>query len=421
MLQGKSDADVVELLAVLPVSGAEKICLGLSCLSDDANAFVLLRPIVRSECSKLSFERKLFRRWTALSDAAVDAEIRQAVRHGTRLPPEAWDQPSQWRRRRFFLGLLTRTMTMVKDGEVMPAESDRQSQRYSELESEDSDDDDDEENAADGALAAVEADFEAAGCRLVMMEPTHCTLPASECISRTTVLTKRHLLLPLLVAKKALGFSKKTRKLVCDWPGGTTSLGDKLCLEHLFPAAHAAVRSVSTGEFQEAFGSLFGILLHGRLDDGWLRDNEVHLEYTSFRCFFDSVSDAWSAVLSQSDELLGLRPPCGVPAGYREPVVALLDHWVRETNATLLERYDEHAAGGRKARLKICPAPPPPKKLKAVAPSMASKGARPTLKTGLGAKASTGSSAKAGATSSKTTNLPFKDSSSSNRRRLFVA
>ena len=134
------------------------------------------------------------------------------------------------------------------------------------------------------------------------------------------------------------------------WGGGGTSLGNALWARYLHPAAAEAAEAVSEGRHGEALGPLLGILFFGSFDDGWLNDQEEYCEWDSFCEFFRSVSLAWQGVLAQPDAAIGLAPSLG-GGGYRAKIMKLLTRWEKEVNTTLKDIFDDHAEGGRKARI----------------------------------------------------------------------
>ena len=110
-----------------------------------------------------------------------------------------------------------------------------------------------------------------------------------------------------------------------------------------------------------ALGTLLGMLLFCSVDDGWLLENEAHLEEASWRQLFDDLSAAWRAVLAQGDAVLGLAPEGGKAAGYRPKLLALLADWQAETNVALGGydhpgrlpiRLEIDLEGGKKAKAK---------------------------------------------------------------------
>ena len=124
---------------------------------------------------------------------------------------------------------------------------------------------------------------------------------------------------------------------------------------------------------------LLGILLFGRADDGWLRDQEEYCEWESFAQWFVGLSAAWQAVLVESDGALGLTPARGrTEVGhYRGLIMRMLTEWEEEVNEALEQLFDDCAEGGQRARLTATKKPkakqPPKGRGKAaVAPSSGS-------------------------------------------------
>ena len=173
-------------------------------------------------------------------------------------------------------------------------------------------------------------------------------------ISTATCMTRR--VLPCPVSCRALCRVVRARvrhAAVSDtWPGGATSLGNALLVRHLIPLSKEAERDAGAGRWEDALGRLLGMALFCAIEDGWLADNEVHLQWGDFEAFFLRVSTAWRDVLEQSDTSLGLASAVGLPGGYRARLLGLVAAWERETNRSLRQLYDDDDAG-RAVRVRI--------------------------------------------------------------------
>ena len=137
--------------------------------------------------------------------------------------------------------------------------------------------------------------------------------------------------------------------MVVGWAGGGTSCGNAVWARFLRPALADAQAAIARKDFAAALGPLLGLVLIGRSDDGWLRDQEEYCEWGAFAAWFADASKAWQSVLAQPDGALGLAPARGrQEAGhYRGVLMKEISAWEVEVNGTLDEMFGEKRRGAK--------------------------------------------------------------------------
>ena len=196
-------------------------------------------------------------------------------------------------------------------------------------------------------------------------------------VTRESLLSKHHLLLPKSVASIARDYSRRASQMCHSHMGGGTSLGNGMWHRFMRPALARAEQAMKkSSDLHGALGHLLGMVMIGINDDTWLRDQEEYCDWDSFEGYFSALSATWQALLAKDDATLGLTPPRGKMGGYREDLLKLLSGWESDVN-DILEEHDEFADEGSPARLRATVVRPAPKakmaKGKAAAPPPAAK------------------------------------------------
>mmetsp|Transcript_2419 Transcript_2419/g.4678 ORF Transcript_2419/g.4678 Transcript_2419/m.4678 type:complete len:432 (-) Transcript_2419:162-1457(-) len=398
LAQLPSDAERVSMLTALPAPPEIKVTIGMMALSPEADAFKLLKPLSK-DMDGLS--RNLFKSFAKMSDAEIEAGIKEDQANlradGVTITPEKdllRKGPNE-RRRGFFAGILTGSK-LLKQEEGDESDSDEFGYDpwgggVSSDSSDDSDDDEEEDLAKlpptvrkyKEVLASLEKD----DARIIWLaEPFDQDTDKPKDVTAKKLLSADHLMLPRDAADAARSYSKKARKLVCNWMGGGTSCGNAVWSRYLHPALEEAEEAIAAGDHAAALGPLIGVLLIGQFDDGWLRDQEEYCEWDAFEGWFAGLSLAWQAVLAQSDEAIGLAWPRGrQEAGhYRKELLKMLTSWEKEVNDALDDLNDCAEPGGKKAKLtatKKGPAPRGKAKAKAAPKAAVAPRAVPKSKT----------------------------------------
>merc|ERR1712166_230420 len=194
-------------------------------------------------------------------------------------------------------------------------------------------DEDEEETPQQAAFTQIQEEMKG---QLFMFEPPYDD-SGGDLPTESSVLARKHLLLPKVCGMIAKEINHSMRRTVYSWEDGGTALGNPLWEEFLLPHAQQANAMVTKEEWQLALGELFGMLLFAVMDDTWLQDNEVH-DVPEFDQFFKDFSTAWKSVLAQSDQVLGLKDK-----KYRSEVKELLQRFKKSTNETLKQKYQKKA------------------------------------------------------------------------------
>ena len=356
-----------QLLNSLPAPPAIRVIMGLTTLSPEADAFKLLKPLAKEMDTT---QRKLFSTFAKMSDAEVEKEIKEdqdckrlegtaitAADDLLRLPPKE-------RKRKFMAGILTMAGMMEERGEIS-GDSDSEFGFDDEF-GFDSDSDSSSEASEDvdpatlspneRKLKSVLATLEGQDSKIMFLaEPYDVNRAKPKDITAAKLLAVDHLFLPAPMCEEAERLAKRARKMVYGWSGGGTSCGNAVWQRFLRPTlmdVQATIASKTGGGAAVALGALLGIVLIGRSDEGWLRDQEEYCEWDEFAQWFADVSKAWQTVLAESDGVLGLAPSRGrKEAGhYRGVLMGLLKKWEEEVNEAL-DEYNDDVEGDKKAKL----------------------------------------------------------------------
>jgi len=355
-----SDSARKQLLETLPAPPAMRVIMGLTTLSPEADAFKMLKPLAKEMDPVL---HKMFKSFAKMSDAEIEQEIKddQAAqrREGRTITSEAdlLRFPPDERRRKFVAGLLAMGGMMQEDGEFDDSDDEF---GFQPGDSDDSDDDDSDEDVDPATLSPTERKFkevlaslEQTDCKVMFLaEPYDEAKAKAKDLTAQKLLAVEHLMLPAPTVDVASRYSKRADRMVCGWPGGGTSCGNAVWHRFLRPALAEAEAAIERRDCAAALGPLLGILLIGRSDEGWLRDQEEYCEWDSFAQWFADLSRAWQTVLAEPDGALGLASARGRKevGHYRGVLLRMLTEWEQEVNETL-EEFEEFAEGGKKAKL----------------------------------------------------------------------
>lgn len=86
ILEDLEDDEVISRLVELPIPTTMKVCLAMRLLSNDADAFALLEPIVL-QSPKKSLVRFFFTQWCQLSSNDIETAIQTVLDGGAVVPP----------------------------------------------------------------------------------------------------------------------------------------------------------------------------------------------------------------------------------------------------------------------------------------------------------------------------------------------
>lgn len=355
---GDEPEALLGMLDQFPLPPSDKLRMVMKMLPPERDAFELAATMV-SGFSSRCWVRRIFETMAPMTIEEVDSQAAEGIED----PVDRaafMRMPTQQRRREWLTSVVEGMQNMEEEGGglIVGDGSDE----------DDSEEEEDEPPEAEpqaegtpgrtcsGALAWVRMQLQGEGLGLIMLERPYEPDAAPESITRASVLAKKHLLVCDDTAERALQIYKRGMRLIENWMGGGTSLGNTLWSRFFLPSAAAAAeyfderRTMPT----RAFGELLGVLLLGRADDGWIHDQEIYCEFDEFAHFFDSLSASWKEVLSRPDGDIGLEAPCNAgpdelrtagapPRGYyRSTLMEMLRAWETEVNESL-EKFDDFA------------------------------------------------------------------------------
>jgi len=135
----------------------------------------------------------------------------------------------------------------------------------------------------------------------------------------------KHLIIPKNVANYAMEFSNQICEFKWNYEYGDTHCNNLVWRQFMYPEMKKIQTMLKKKNWHDAFGSLFGIYLFDRKDGGhWIHDQEEYDDMTNFSAWFRKYCSSWKKLLEQSDEEIGLICKGGLPTGYRETLMYIL-------------------------------------------------------------------------------------------------
>jgi len=162
----------------------------------------------------------------------------------------------------------------------------------------------------------------------------------------------KHLIIPKNVANYAMEFSNQICEFKWNYEYGDTHCNNLVWRQFMYPEMKKIQTMLKKKNWHDAFGSLFGIYLFDRKDGGhWIHDQEEYDDMTNFSAWFRKYCSSWKKLLEQSDEEIGLICKGGLPTGYRETLMYILQRQQDDLNTNVLDTFDEFSS--RKIRINI--------------------------------------------------------------------
>ena len=158
-------------------------------------------------------------------------------------------------------------------------------------------------------------------------------------IDKDYVFSLKHLLLPRKMYGDAQKILQKLGNIKNDWSFGDTYQGDMIFSTVMQPEMKKCIAALKKEEFCKALTSLISMFFVFRNDEGWIRDNESWSEI-SFPKLFKEYSLCWKIMLGSPGGETELIYKGGLPDGYKDKLLALLQEQQDEVMIALEDIHD---------------------------------------------------------------------------------
>jgi len=163
-----------------------------------------------------------------------------------------------------------------------------------------------------------------------------------EDITKEYVLGLPHLLLDLKLVKPAFEFYDDISQHEWECPYGGTTMNNEIWYDFMLPEVAKTLKLLSKKQWSKGLTGLLKMYVFMVKNDGyWIHDQDIYTDETIFSSFFKNYSKAWRMLLKQSDEVIGLKHPGGLPGGYRENLLDMLRKQQDDNNNGVLKSFAE--------------------------------------------------------------------------------